>query len=247
MPVGAEVYRAVAEHDELSSGDIAFLSLARAREPGEVPPGDTYDPIGRIPAYPTPATLALANGREVALDTVFALVVTHSCELDRQKNLGAGEGHWDCRLAVAPIVPEGRVQLGDGETAERANWDAIAANVPVASLYIPALADLSAIDPTLPRMPWPRSFADLRGLSTVSRRMVQADRVMGLSAEYLGVLQRQLARFFTWREIARHELVEAMVGRRIVSALPANAKGNRVSVALTADDGSSITVELVAK
>ena len=131
MPVGAEVYRAVAEHDELSSGDIAFLSLARAREPGEAPPGDAYDPIGRIPAYPTPSTLALANGREVALDTVFALVVTHSCELARQKNLGADEGHWDCRLAVAPIVPEGRVQLGDGETAERANWDAIASNVPV--------------------------------------------------------------------------------------------------------------------
>ena len=37
---------------------------------------------------------------------------------------------------------------------------------------------------------WPRSFADLRGLSTVSRRMVLADRLMGRSPDYMGVLQR---------------------------------------------------------
>lgn len=246
-PIGAEVYRAVGDEEELSSGDIAFLTLARVRERGEVPPGSAYDPAGRIPAYPAPATVALAHDREVALDTVFAIVVTHSCEIDRQKNMGADEGHWDCRLTVAPIVPEPRVRLADGEDAETTNWEAIAANVPVASLYLPAVADLAAIDPALPSTAWPRAFADLRGLSTVSRRMVQADRLMGLSADYVGVLQRQLARFFTWREIARHELVEAMVGRRIVSALPANVKGNRLSVALTADDGSSVTVELVAK
>lgn len=174
-------------------------------------------------------------------------MVTHSCEIDRQKKMGADEGHWDCRLTVAPIVPEPRVRLADGEDAETANWEAIAANVPVASLHLPAVADLAAIDPALPAIAWPRAFADLRGFSTVSRRMVRADRLMGLSATYVGVLQRQLARFFTWREIARHELVEAMVGRRIVSALPANVKGNRLSVALTADDGSSMTVELVAQ
>lgn len=246
MPTGAEVYRAVGEADELSSGDIAFLSVARVRAVGEVPPGDTYDPLGRIPAYPTPATLPLAHGREVALDTVFALVVTHSCEIDRQKNLGADEAHWDCRLTVAPIVPEPRVRLGDGKAAETANWEAIAANVPVASIYLPAVTDLAAVDPTLPSAAWPRAFADLRGLSTVSRHMVRVDRLMGLSADYLGILQRQLARFFTWREIARHELVEAMVGRRIVSALPVNAKGTRLAVALAADDGNSITVEMIA-
>jgi hypothetical protein len=84
----------------------------------------------------------------------------------------------------------------------------------------------------------------LRGLVTVSRRMVETDRLMSLSPEYLGVLQRQLARFFTWRDLARHELVERLVGRRIVDAIPLNARGDRIRVALTADDGSSLTVEL---
>ena len=247
MPIGAEVYRAVAEDDELSSGDIAYLPLARTRIAGEAPPGDAYDPIGRIPAYPRPATLALAHGREVALDAMFGLVVTHSCEIDRQRNLGADEGHWDCRLTVAPIVPEPRVTLAGGGSAETANWEAIGANAPVASLYLPPLDDLSSIDSRLPQVAWPRAFADLRGLCTVSRAMVRADRLMGLSAEYLGMLQRQLARFFTWREVARHELVEALVGRRIVSALPANTRGDRLAVALTADDGSSITVEMIAR
>ena len=283
MPIGAEVYRALTEGDDLSSGDIAYLTLARTRDAGELPPGDVYDPVGRVPAYPTPSTLPLAHGREVAVDTIFALVVTHSCEIDRQKNRGADEGNWDCRMTVAPIVPESRVRLGSGAAAGPAgreaaggpasreaagrpasrtaaggpasrtaaavttHWAAIEANGPVASLFLPAVDDLSSIDAGLPSIPWPRAFADLRGLSTVSRRMVRADRLMGLSPDYLGVLQRQLARFFTWREVARHELVEAMVGRRIVSALPANPKGDRVAVALTADDGSSVTVELIAR
>ena len=247
VPSGAEVYRVVAEDDELSSGDIAYVPLARTRGVGEVPPGDAYDPIGRIPAYPTPATLALAHDREGALDAMFGLVVTHSCEIDRQRNLGADEGHWDCRLTVAPIVAEPRVRLGDEASTETANWEAIAANAPVASLYLPAVDDLSSMDASLPSIAWPRAFADLRGLSTVSRAMVRADRLMGLSAEYVGMLQRQLARFFTWRDVARHELVEALVGRRIVSALPANARGDRLAVALTADDGTSITVEMLAR
>ncbi|MEO5940981.1 MAG: hypothetical protein ABIZ72_08330 [Candidatus Limnocylindrales bacterium] len=237
MPVGAEVYRAVRPETEVSAGDIAFLTIARVREIGEAPPGETYDAVRRVPAYPSPATFGLAHGREVALDTVFGLVITHSCEIDRQKNAGADEPHWDCRLTVAPIVPEPRVVLRPD------HWDAIAANVPVASLFLPGVADLAAMDPVLHPDPWPRSFADLRGLATVSRRMVQIDRLMGLAPEYLGMLQRQLARFFTWRELARHETVEAMVGRRIVSALPVNAKG-RLSVALVADDGSTATVEL---
>ncbi len=62
--------------------------------------------------------------------------------------------------------------------------------------------------------------------------------------EYLGVLQRQLARFFTWRDLAPHELVERLVGRRVVDAIPLNARGDSVRVALTAEDGSSLTVEL---
>jgi hypothetical protein len=144
-------------------------------------------------------------------------------------------------------VPEPRVRLGDGVTAEVASWNAIATNAPVASLYLPDVDDLSAMDPELPAMPWPRAFADLRGLSTVSRRMVRADRLMGLTPEYLGVLQRQLVRLFVWREVARLDQVEAMVGRRITSAIPANAKGDRIVVALTADDGSSITMEIVAR
>jgi hypothetical protein len=247
MPIGPEAYRPLEADAELSCGDIAFLTLARTREAGEAPPGDAYDPIGRVPAYPMPATLPLAHGREVAIDTIFGLVVTHSCEIDRQRNRGADEGHWDCRLTVAPIVPEPRVRLGGGVAAEAAAWDAIAANVPVASLYLPGVADLSAMDPALPGLPWPRAFADLRGLSTVSRRMVLADRLLGLSPDYLGVLQRQLVRFFVWREVARHEQVEAMVGRRIVSAVPAGSGAGRLAVALTADDGSSITVEIVAR
>jgi hypothetical protein len=241
MPVGAEVYRSVAPDSEVSTGDIAFLTLARIRDVGEEPPGDAYDPVGRVPAYPSPATFALAHGREIALDTVFGLVVTHSCEIDRQKNLGADDAHWDCRLTVAPIVPEPRVQL----RAE--HWDAITANAPVASLYLPPVADLATVDPSLLPDPWPRGFADLRGLATVSRQLVRIDRLMGLSPDYVGMLQRQLARFFTWRELARHETVEAMVGRRIVSALPIDAKSTRLSVALVADDGSTATVEVTVR
>ena len=247
MPIGAEAYRPVEPDAELACGDIAYLTLARTREAGEGPPGDVYDPVGRVPAYPTPSTLALAHGREVALDTMFGLVVTHSCEIDRQRNRGADEGHWDCRLTVAPIVPEPRIRFDGGPAAEAAAWDAIATNVPVASLYLPGVADLSAMDRELPAMPWPRAFADLRGLSTVSRRMVRADRLMGLSPDYLGMLQRQLVRFFVWREVARHEQVGAMVGRRIVSAIPANAKSDRLAVALIADDGSSITLEVAVR
>src|SRR6266568_2688139 len=81
MPVGVEVYRPIEEDVELSSGDVAFVTLARTRLAGEEPPGDQFDPAGRIPAYPRPALVGLPNGREVALDTMFALVVTHSCEI----------------------------------------------------------------------------------------------------------------------------------------------------------------------
>jgi hypothetical protein len=240
-----EVYRPVDASDELASGDIAFLSLTRSRLVGEAPPGDAYDPIGRIPAYPRPALLPLTHGREVAIDTMFALVVNHSCEIDRQKNLGASSDHFDCRLTVAPIVPEPSVLLVGAAGGEQAvNWTAIEANQPVASLYLPLIVDVSAVAPGVDPLPWPRSFADLRGLTTVSRGMVAADRLFGLAPGYLGMLQRQLARFFTWRDIARHELVEALVGRRVVDAIPLNAKGDRLRVALTADDGSSVTVEM---
>ena len=247
MTVAADVYRRVEESDELSSGDIAYLSLARTRLAGETPPGESFDPIGRIPAYPRPALVPLPHGREIAIDTMFALVVTHSCELDRQKNLDVTSDHFDCRLTVAPIVPEPAVVLvGPGDEDEQStSWASIERNDPVASLYLPPIDDVSTFVPGI-GVPWPRAFADLRGLATVSRRMVQADRLFGLTPAYLGMLQRQLARFFTWRDLARHELVEAMVGRRVEAAVPLNAKGDRWRVALTTDDGSSMTVELRA-
>ena len=248
MAVGPEVYRAVGESVELSSGDIAFLSLARTRLVGETPPGDTFDPLGRIPAYPRPALLSLPNGREIALDTMFALVVTHSCEIDRQKSLEVSADHLDCRLTVAPIVPEPAVHLvGAADDDQSVNWAAIEANEPVGSLFLPPIRDVSLLAPGVDALPWPRSFADLRGLVTVSRGMFRADRIFGLEPGYLGTLQRQLARFFTWRDLARHELVEALIGRRVVDAIPLNAKGDRLRVALTADDGSSLTIELRAK
>lgn len=248
MPVGTEVYRAVDESDELSSGDIAFLSLARTRLVGETPPGDSFDPIGRIAAYPRPGLLPLPHDREVAVNTMFALVITHSCEIDQQKNTDATAEHFDCRLTVAPIVPEPAVQLigPDGEQ-QTVHWAAIEANEPVASLFLPSIPDVSVLAPGVDTLPWPRAFADLRGLTTVSRGLVQADRLCGLAPDYVGMLQRQLARFFTWRDLARHELVEAMVGRRIVDAIPLNTKGDRLRVALTADDGSSLTVEMRAQ
>ena len=74
--------------------------------------------------------------------------------------------------------------------------------------------------------------------------MVAADRLFGLTPAYLGMLQRQLARFFTWRDLARHGLVEAMVGRRIEAVVALNTEADRWRVALTTDDGSSVTVEL---
>ena len=245
MPTAAEVYRPVGESDELSSGDIAYLSLARTRLVGETPPGEAFDPVGRIPSYPRPALLPLPHDREVAVDTMFALVVTHSCEIDRQKNSEASADHFDCRLTVAPIVPEPAVTLVGPDGKDRTvNWAAIEVNDPVASLFLPPMADVSVLAPGVDALPWPRAFADLRGLTTVSRGMVQADRLCGLTPAYLGMLQRQLARFFTWRDLARHELVEAMVGRRIVDAIPLNSRGDRWRVALTTDDGSSATVEL---
>jgi len=248
MPVGAEVYRTVDESDELSSGDIAFLSLARTRLAGETPPGDSFDPIGRIAAFPRPGLLPLPQGREVAVDTMFALVITHSCEIDRQKNIDATADHFDCRLTVAPIVPEPAVRLiGPDGQAQTVNWAAIEANEPVASLFLPSIPDVSVLAPGVDALPWPRAFAELRGLTTVSRGMVQADRLCGLAPDYVGMLHRQLARFFTWRDLARHELVEAMVGRRIVDAIPLNTKGDRLRVALTTDDGSSLTVEMRAR
>ena len=248
MSVGPEVYRAVDESDDLSSGDIAFLSLARTRLAGETPPGDTFDPLGRVPAYPRPALLPIPHGREIALDTMFALVVTHSCEIDRQKNLDASADHFDCRLTVAPIVPEPAAHLiGPDGHDQTVSWAAIEANEPVASLFLPPMPDVSMLAPGVDALPWPRSFADLRGLVTVSRGMVEADRLFGLAPAYLGMLQRQLARFFTWRDLARHELVEALVGRRVVDAIPLNAKGDRLRVALTADDGSSVTIEVRAR
>ena len=248
MPVAAEVYRPIDVMDELSSGDIAYLSLARTRLAGETPPGDEFDPAGRIPAYPRPALVPLPHGREVAIDAMFALVVTHSCEIDRQRNLEVTAEQFDCRLTVAPIVSEPAVRLvapgGEGRTV---SWAAIEANGPVASLYLPPIDDVSTLAPDVDPLPWPRSFADLRGLTTVSRGMVLADRLCSLTPEYLVTLQRQLARFFTWRDLARHELVEALVGRRVVGAIPLNARGDRLRVALTADDGSSVTVEVRAR
>jgi hypothetical protein len=245
MPVGVEVYRPVDESDELSSGDIAYLSLTRTRVVGEGPPSEVFDPVGRVPGYPRPGTLSLPHGREIAIDTMFALVITHSCEIDRQKNAEVSADHYDCRLTVAPIVPEPAVTLvGPDDEVQTVGWSSIEANDPVASLFLPPIPDVSALMPGLESLPWPRSFADLRGLTTVSRGMVQADRLCGLSPGYLGMLQRQLARFFTWRDLARHEVIESMVGRRIADAIPLNSKGDRWRVALTTDDGTSSTVEL---
>jgi hypothetical protein len=247
MPAAADVYRLVPETEELSSGDIAFLPLPRSRVVGEVPPGEVFDPLGRIPAYPRPAVLPLPNEREVAVDVMFALVVTHSCEIDRQRNAGVPEEHVDCRITVAPIVPEPAVRLVDPRGAEETvAWEAIESNAPVASLYLPPMDDVSAFAPGVEPVPWPRSFADLRGLTTVSRRMVAADRLCGLTPGYLVMLQRQLARFFTWRDLARHELIDALVGRRVAGVIPLNARGDRLRVALAADDGSSLTIELRA-
>ncbi|MEX2184176.1 MAG: hypothetical protein WEC14_06985 [Chloroflexota bacterium] len=244
MPVAAEVYRQVDEAAELSSGDIAFLSLARTRLVGEGPPGDEFDPHGRIPAYPSPQTLSLPHGREVAMDTMFALVVTHSCEIDRQKNMDLAADHRDCRLTVAPIVPEPSVSLmrADGDV-DTVNWSAIERNDPAASLFLPSMDDVSTVAPGVTGA-WPRAFADLRGLATVSRGQVQADRLCGITPTYLGMLQRQLARFFTWRDLARHELVQGMLGRRIADVIPLNTRGDRWRVALIADDGESVTVEI---
>jgi hypothetical protein len=245
MPAPADVYRSVHQAEELSSGDIAYLSLARTRLTGELPPGDEFDGAGRVPAYPRPAVLPLPHGREVAVDSMFALVVTHSCEIDRQRNANVAATHFDCRLTVAPIVSEAAVTLvnTDGST-DGVSWTAIEANIPLASLYLPPIADVSEFAPDLEPVAWPRSYADLRGLTTVSRRMVAADRLFGLTPGYLAVLQRQLTRFFTWRELARHELVESLVGRRIVGALPLETKSGRLQVALTTDDGSSLTIEV---
>lgn len=244
MPIAAEVYRQIDDEAELSSGDIAFVSLARTRLVGEAPPGEAFDPEGRIPAYPRPQTIALPHGREVAIDTMFAIVVAHSCEIDRQKNVDVSSDHHDCRLTVAPIVPESSVVLvrADGEV-DTVGWAAIERNDPVASLFLPSMDDVSAFAPGVAAA-WPRAFADLRGLTTVSRGQLLADRLCGLTPTYLGMLQRQLARFFTWRELARHDVIEAMVGRRIADVIPLNTKGDRWRVALTADDGSSATVEI---
>ena len=157
MPNAAEVYRRVDESDQLSTGDIAYLSLARTRLVGEGPPGDAFDPVGRVPGYPRPGILALAHGREVAVDVMFALVVTHSCEIDRQKNADVDADHFDCRLTVAPIVPEPAVTLvgllGDVQTV---HWAAIEANDPVASLFLPPIPDVSTVAPGLQPLPWPR-------------------------------------------------------------------------------------------
>jgi len=244
MPAAAEVYRQVDEGAELSSGDIAFLSLARTRLVGEAPPGEAFDPGSRIPAYPLPQTLPLPHGREIAIDTMFALVVTHSCEIDRQQNMDVAASHHDCRLTVAPIVPESSVSLirTEGEV-DTVNWSAIERNDPTASLFLPSMDDVSTVAPGVTGA-WPRAFADLRGLATVSRGQVQADRLCGITPTYLGTLQRQLARFFTWRDLARHELIEAMVGRRIADVIPLDTKGDRWRVALTTDDGGSVTVEI---
>ena len=51
----------------------------------------------------------------------------------------------------------------------------------------------------------------------------------------------------TWRDLARYKIVEALVGRRLVDAIPLNMKGDRLRVALTADDGSWVSIELRAK
>ena len=51
----------------------------------------------------------------------------------------------------------------------------------------------------------------------------------------------------TWRDLARYELVEALIGRRVVDAIPLNTRGDRLHVALTAADGSSVAIELRAK
>ena len=248
MLSAADVYRRVEETDDLSSGDIAYLSLARARTSGEGPPGDVFDPVGRVPAYPRPALVSLPHEREIAIDTMFGLVVTHSCEIDRQRNLDVSTEHFDCRLTVAPIVPEPAVILigATGEVEQAVGWAAIEHNDPVASLFLPPVDDLSVFAPGVDAA-WPRAFADLRGLTTVSRRMVSADRLCGITPAYVGMLQRQLARFFTWRDLARHEQLEDMVGRRIEAAVPLSAKADRWRVALTDDAGSSVTVELRTK
>jgi hypothetical protein len=175
MPVGAEVYRAVDESDELSSGDIVFLSLARTRLVGErTPPGDSFDPVGRVAAYPRPGLLPLHHDREVAIDTMFALVITHSCEIDRQKNMAAAD-HFDCRLTVAPIVPEPAVKLTEPDGMEQAvNWAAIEANEPVASLFVPSIPDVSVLAQGVDALPWPRRRTVPRDTESIGRRMLPA-------------------------------------------------------------------------
>ncbi len=173
MSIGAEVYRALTEGDDPSSGDIACLTLARTRE--------------------------------IAVDAIFALVVTHSCEIDRQKNRGADEGHRDCRLTVAPIVPESRVRPGDGAAAESAHGGAAAGP---AGQRPPARHTGAAHR----RGPPARRTGARSGPTCQSRPSPKGDR----------------ARL------------------RTCAGCP-TSKGDRVAVALTADDGTSITVELIAR
>jgi len=247
MPIGPEAYRPLEADAELSCGDIAFLTLARTREAGEAPPGDAYDPIGRVPAYPMPATLPLAHGREVAIDTIFGLVVTplvrdRPAAQPRRRRGPLGLPPDRCAHRAGASGSTGRRCRGGGrrlgcDRGECAGCLALSARRG-RSLGDGSRSAGAALAARLRRPARPLDSLPADG---------SCGRLLGLSPDYLGVLQRQLVRFFVWREVARHEQVEAMVGRRIVSAVPAGSGAGRLAVALTADDGSSITVEIVAR
>ena len=194
MPGAADVFRRVDETHDLSSGDIAFLSLARTRTVGEGPPGEAFD--RRIPAYPRPALRPLPHGREIAIDT-HVRARRHAFLRDRPPEEPgrirgplrlSPDGRSDRpRAAVSLVGPDGEVQPG-------VSWSAIEHNDPV---RLPGT--VRSIDDQLVDRPGGggrmASFVRrLRGLTTVSRRMVAADRLCGLTPAYLGMLQRQLAR-----------------------------------------------------
>ena len=219
--------------------------------PARGPPGEAFDPIGRMPCVSAPgAPVAAARARDrhrhdvrarrdairAEIDRALARnAVTHRSDRRRLSPDRGADRPRTRRLALVGAQRRGRADRQRG--GDRAD---IVACRPLSS---PPIDDVSAFAPGI-ELPWPRAFADLRGLATVSRRLIAADRLCGLTPSYIGMLQRQLARFFTWRDLARHDLLEAMVGRRIEAAVPLNTKADRWRVALTGDDGSSVTVEL---
>lgn len=231
----------------LSQGDIVFIAFGQARARGEEGPPDAV-PTRTTPGYPGGSWApVLPHERPSLGDVRFrwwhgpALIITHSCELDRQRNRNEPPDVWDTRVQIAPIVTR--------EQAPWAPWLDVSQYRPLNTYYLPPLSP-HALGPgvppprtTNPLVAWPESFADLRGITLVSRQLaLQNTASFRLAPLAKAGLHQALIRYFTVREPDPVTDILRLKGQTVADVVVGGRVRNYIQVELCPPGADPVSV-----